>query len=61
MGNIMQLAPGETGPSGLRAVHGVAHRLRPADFAKLTDMEHEYRYASNTSCDSVSVDTMQTA
>ena len=44
MGNIRQLAPGEVGPSGLLDVHGVAHRLRPMDLAKLTDMEHEYRW-----------------
>ena len=45
MGNIRQLAPGEVAPSGLPDVHGVAHRLKPADVAKLTDMEHEYRWA----------------
>ena len=44
MGNIRQLAPGEHGPSGLPDVHGVAHRLKPVDVAKLTDMEHEYRW-----------------
>ncbi len=44
MGNIRQLAPGEVAPSGLPDVHGVAHRLKPADIAKLTDMEHEYRW-----------------
>ena len=44
MGNIRQLAPGEVAPSGLPDVHGVAHRLNPADMAKLTDMEHEYRW-----------------
>ena len=43
MGNIRRLAPGEVAPSGLPDVHGVVHRLRPADLAKLTDMEHEYR------------------
>ena len=41
MGNLVPLAEGEAAPSGLPAVHGVAHRLRPADFAKLTNMEHE--------------------
>ena len=44
MGNVRRRAPGEVAPSGLSDVHGVAHCLRPADLAKLTDMEHEYRY-----------------
>jgi hypothetical protein len=44
MGNIRQLAPGEEAPSGLPDVHGVTHCLRPVDMAKLTDMEHEYRW-----------------
>ena len=43
MGNIRRLAAGEAAPSGLPDVHGVAHRLKPVDLAKLTDMEHEYR------------------
>ena len=42
MGNLMRLGEGEAAPSGMTAVHGVAHRLRPTDFAKLTNMEHEY-------------------
>lgn len=43
MGNLMPVAEGEEVPSGMDAVHGVVHRLKPADFAKLTNMEHEYR------------------
>jgi hypothetical protein len=39
---LVALKDGETHPSGLTAVHGVVHRLRPADFAMLTNMEHEY-------------------
>jgi len=35
-------------PSGMDAVHGVAHRLKPADLARLTNMEHEYLYALET-------------
>lgn len=45
MGNLMPVGEGEAAPSGMDAVHGVVHRLRPADFAKLTNMEHEYRCA----------------
>ena len=50
MGNIRQLAPGEVAPSGLPDVHGVAHRLKPSDVAKLTDMEHEYRWQAQLLC-----------
>lgn len=41
-GNLVALRDGERAPSGLTAVHGVVHRLRPSDFATLTNMEHEY-------------------
>lgn len=43
-GNLVPLAPGETSPAGLGAVHGVLHRLSPADYGKLACMEHEYRW-----------------
>ncbi|PRW59353.1 2 -5 RNA ligase [Chlorella sorokiniana] len=43
MGNLVQLAPGEPGPAGLGAVHGVLHRLSAADYGRLCCMEHEYR------------------
>lgn len=43
MGTLMPVAEGEKVPSGMNAVHGVVHRLWPADFATLTNMEHEYR------------------
>lgn len=45
MGNLVRVAEGEAAPSGMDAVHGVVHRLKPADMAKLTNMEHEYRRA----------------
>lgn len=45
MGNLLPLHPGEAGPVGLGAVHGVLHRLSAADFGKLCCMEHEYRRA----------------
>ena len=45
MGNLVPLAPGETGPAGLGAVHGVVHRLSAADYGRLCCMEHEYRCA----------------
>ena len=32
----------KTGQPG-KGVHGVLHRLRPLDLARLTHMEHEYR------------------
>jgi len=41
-GNVVRLQPGEAGPKGLTAVHGVVHCLEPEDIAKLTNMEHEY-------------------
>lgn len=43
MGNLVQLRPGEAGPAGGAAVHGVLHRLAPADYARLCCCEHEYR------------------
>lgn len=43
MGNLQPLAAGEAGPAGLGAVHGVLHRLTPAQYGKLACMEHEYR------------------
>jgi hypothetical protein len=43
MGNLVPLAAGEAAPSGLHAVHGVLHRLSATDYARLTNMEHEYR------------------
>lgn len=45
MGNLVPLAPGEAGPAGLGAVHGVLHRLSAADYGRLCCMEHEYRCA----------------
>lgn len=45
MGNLERLAPGEAAPSGLPAVHGVLHRLTPAEYGQLACMEHEYRWA----------------
>lgn len=45
-GNLVKLGPGEAGPGGLAAVHGVVHRLKPRDFAALTNMEHEYWWAA---------------
>lgn len=41
MGNLMQLGESEEAPAG-NAVHGVLHLLTNLDFAKLTNMEHEY-------------------
>ena len=31
MGNLVRVAEGEAPPSGMDAVHGVVHRLKPAD------------------------------
>lgn len=42
MGNLVPLAAGQAGPAGLGAVHGVLHRLSPADYGRLANMEHEY-------------------
>ncbi|KAL4448021.1 hypothetical protein ABPG75_005240 [Micractinium tetrahymenae] len=42
MGSLVPLAPGERGPAGLGAVHGVLHRLGAADYGRLINMEHEY-------------------
>ena len=42
MGNIMPLAEGEVAPHGAPEVHGMVYRLSNADFATLTNMEHEY-------------------
>ena len=39
MGNLVRRAQGDGAPH----VHGVLHRLAPADFARLANMEHEYR------------------
>lgn len=44
MGNLMQLGEGEEAPAGT-AAHGVLHLLSNLDFAKLTNMEHEYWWA----------------
>ena len=49
MGNIMEGTQGHgeasrTGQPG-GGVHGVLHRLKPLDLARLTHMEHEYRSA----------------
>ena len=49
MGNIMEGTRGHgeasrTGQPG-GGVHGVLHRLKPLDLARLTHMEHEYRSA----------------
>ena len=49
MGNIMEGTHGHgeasrTGQPG-GGVHGVLHRLKPLDLARLTHMEHEYRSA----------------
>ena len=49
MGNIMEGTHGhgeasKTGQPG-GGVHGVLHRLKPLDLARLTHMEHEYRSA----------------
>lgn len=41
-GTLVRLAGGEAGPAGLPAVHGVLHRLSPADYGRLACMEHEY-------------------
>ena len=46
MGNLVRVAEGEAAPSGMDAVHGVVHRLKPADMAKLAHLEHEYRYST---------------
>ena len=46
MGNIVQLKPGQIGSGGFKESHGVAHRIQAEDFARLTAMEHEYRYVS---------------
>ena len=43
MGNLVQVAEGEAAPSGMDAVHGVVHRLKLSDVAKICNMEHEYR------------------
>lgn len=43
MGNIVKLENGTQGAGGFTAAYGVAHRLKPHDFALLTAMEHEYR------------------
>ena len=49
MGNIMEGAHGhgEASRNGQPGggVHGVLHRLKPLDLARLTHMEHEYRSA----------------
>ena len=50
MGNIMEDTHGHgeasrTGQPG-GGVHGVLHRLKPLDLARLTHMEHEYRSAA---------------
>ena len=45
MGNIVELNGG-VGTSGLRECHGVAHRVKPHDYARLTGMEHEYRFVA---------------
>jgi hypothetical protein len=47
MGNLVRVAEGEAAPSGMDAVHGVVHSLTPADMAKLSNMEHEYRCAGS--------------
>ena len=43
MGNITKLENGAQGAGGFTSAYGVAHRLKPHDFALLTAMEHEYR------------------
>lgn len=45
MGNLVPLRPGKAASpaGGGSAVHGVLHRLAPADYARLCCCEHEYR------------------
>ncbi len=54
MGNIMEGTHGageasKTGQPG-GGVHGVLHRMRALDLARLTHMEHEYRSATYATC-----------
>ena len=54
MGNIMEGTHGageasKTGQPG-KGVHGVLHRMRALDLARLTHMEHEYRSAHHVVC-----------
>lgn len=44
MGNLVRI-DGAAGAAaeGAPHVHGVLHRLTPAEYAKLANMEHEYR------------------
>lgn len=46
MGNLERLRPGDDAPH----VHGVLHLLSPADFGKLANCEHEYRWAGWGCC-----------
>lgn len=45
MGTILEGTHGQASKTGQpgKGVHGVLHRLRPLDLARLTHMEHEYR------------------
>lgn len=43
MGNLKKLGEGVKGLGGFSSAYGVAHLLKPHDFALLTAMEHEYR------------------
>lgn len=39
---MLQLQPGQVGPSGLPDVHGVLHELSAEQLGRLSNMEHEY-------------------
>lgn len=43
MGNLVRTAGGAASGGAPEAVHGLLHRLSPADFSRLANMEHEYR------------------